>query len=521
VFLCALSCGITSLLLIAAPASAFQPLSQRGTGTAGSGPGELSSPYQVAVDSSGNLFVGDSQNSRISEFAPNGSFVKAFGKDVGGIGVNVCTSSCQIGTDDGSAGSLCFPDGLAIDPVSGDLVIGDECNNRIEVFTAGGAFVRAFGKDVGGSGVTLCTTSCVAGMFGGGAGEFDTPVEIAIDAAGNIFVGDENNNRVDVVTIGGAFLRAFGADVGGPGVDVCTTSCVAGTFGGGAGELALPSGVALDGAGNVYVGEGAGDRISVFTSGGSFVRAFGANVGGAGVDVCTTSCSTATSGSAAGQLNEPFEVGYNPLTGEVLVPEFNNDRVSVYTPTGTFLRAFGEDVDPNGGTGFEICTATCKHGTMSGAPGSIDQPSGVTVDCRGTIYVAGDSDERVQLFGEPGVQAPPCGAASAGGKPSNAFTLGAITRNKKKGTATITVNVPNPGELTGSGNGVKASSAGRAVISKSVGAGQAQLLIKAKGNKKRKLNETGKVKLSVAITYTPTGGDPSTQSVKVKLKKRL
>ena len=104
--------------------------------------------------------------------------------------------------------------------------------------------------------------------------------------------------------------------------------------------------------------------------------------------------------------------------------------------------------------------------------------------------------------------------------PSNSFTPGAITRNKKKGIATLTVNVPNPGELTGSGNGVKASSAG-AVISKSVGAGQAQLLIKAQGKKKKQLNQKGKVKLSVAVTYTPTSGDPSTQSVKVKLKKKL
>jgi hypothetical protein len=47
------------------------------------------------------------------------------------------------------------------------------------------------------------------------------------------------------------------------------------------------------------------------------------------------------------------------------------------------------------------------------------------------------------------------------------------------------------------------------------------LLIKAMGKKKRKLNETGKVKLNVAVTYTPTGGDPSTQSIKVKLKKNL
>jgi hypothetical protein len=105
-------------------------------------------------------------------------------------------------------------------------------------------------------------------------------------------------------------------------------------------------------------------------------------------------------------------------------------------------------------------------------------------------------------------------------KPTNAFTLGPISRNKKKGTATLTVNVPNPGELTGSGKGVQV--AGAALISKTVTApGKVKLTIKAKGKKKTTLNETGKVKLKPKITYTPTGGDPSTQSRKLKLKKKL
>lgn len=106
-------------------------------------------------------------------------------------------------------------------------------------------------------------------------------------------------------------------------------------------------------------------------------------------------------------------------------------------------------------------------------------------------------------------------------EPTNSFSVGAVKRNKKKGTATINLTLPNPGELTGSGKGVKASSAGGAVISKPVGAGQAQLLIKAKGKKKKKLNQKGKAKLSVAISFTPTGGQPNTQLVKVKLKKKL
>jgi hypothetical protein len=104
-------------------------------------------------------------------------------------------------------------------------------------------------------------------------------------------------------------------------------------------------------------------------------------------------------------------------------------------------------------------------------------------------------------------------------EPTNTFTLGGVTRNKKKGNATITVNLPNAGELTAGGKGVKASSA--AVTSKAVGAGATTLTIRAKGKKKRKLNDTGKVKLNVALTFTPTGGTAGTQSTKVKLKKNL
>jgi len=104
---------------------------------------------------------------------------------------------------------------------------------------------------------------------------------------------------------------------------------------------------------------------------------------------------------------------------------------------------------------------------------------------------------------------------------SNAFTVAGVGRNKKKGTATVTLNIPDAGVLVGSGKGVKASSAGLAVTSKSVGAGQAKLVVKAKGKKRRKLNATGKVKLNLAITFTPTGGKAKSQSLKVKLKKKL
>jgi hypothetical protein len=98
-------------------------------------------------------------------------------------------------------------------------------------------------------------------------------------------------------------------------------------------------------------------------------------------------------------------------------------------------------------------------------------------------------------------------------EPTNTFALGGITRNKKKGTATLEATVPNPGNMTAAGKGVKASSS-------AVGAGPVELKIRAKGKKKRKLAEAGKVKLNVALTYTPTGGGASSQAAKVKLRKR-
>ena len=106
------------------------------------------------------------------------------------------------------------------------------------------------------------------------------------------------------------------------------------------------------------------------------------------------------------------------------------------------------------------------------------------------------------------------------------FSFGSLKRNKKRGTAVLPVTVPGAGTLSLSGRGVAgqqastsraASAGGRAVASvKTV-----KLLVKGKGKKKKTLNETGKVKLNLAITYTPTGGDPSTKSMKVKLKKKL
>jgi hypothetical protein len=102
---------------------------------------------------------------------------------------------------------------------------------------------------------------------------------------------------------------------------------------------------------------------------------------------------------------------------------------------------------------------------------------------------------------------------------SNGFTIGAATRNKKKGTAQLPVTVPDAGTLTLSGKGVKGSSAA-ASKSVAVQGGTTNLVVKAKGKKAKKLKRKGKVKVNVTVTYAPSGLAGSSQTEKLKLKKK-
>ena len=100
--------------------------------------------------------------------------------------------------------------------------------------------------------------------------------------------------------------------------------------------------------------------------------------------------------------------------------------------------------------------------------------------------------------------------------PSNDFTIAALTQDRKQGTATVTVNVPNPGILTLSGKELK-----RHRVSKNIAvAGTVRFQIAAAGKKKRKLEKTGKVAMSTTMTYTPAAGEPAGTLLTVKLRKR-
>src|SRR5262249_21155548 len=99
-------------------------------------------------------------------------------------------------------------------------------------------------------------------------------------------------------------------------------------------------------------------------------------------------------------------------------------------------------------------------------------------------------------------------------RPSNDFTLGEISKNKKKGTATQSVDVPGAGLLGLSGDKVKDANA------QPSGAGDVDLAISATGKAKKQLKKKGKAKVPFPVTCSPTGGDPKTEDGSVKLVRK-
>lgn len=186
-----------------------------------------------------------------------------------------------------------------------------------------------------------------------------------------------------------------------------------------------------------------------------------------------------------------------------------HDGPATLTPDGTVGNTFAANVQVQRGDVLGFHTITSGVKCLLPAPGEqflAGNPSDLGDGASGPFDVDTADQGRLDI--------------QATLVPDNAFSLGKVSRNKKKGTATLNLNLPNPGDLSASGKGVRATSASRPAAGKSADAGTARLLIRAKGKRSATLNATGKVKLKPKITYMPTGGSPSSQSVTVKLIKR-
>lgn len=163
--------------------------------TAGSG---------LAVDqATGDLYVADTGNHRVSEFEANGTFIRAFGKNVGGLGVNVCGGlvSCEAGTEGSEPGELTTPVFVAVDNSAGgkgDVYVGDTADNVVSKFSAEGVLETSWGT--GGQ------------LKGTGAAELGSVTGVAVDRGGRLLVlgpPHEGTAQEFVFDQAGAFVEEF------------------------------------------------------------------------------------------------------------------------------------------------------------------------------------------------------------------------------------------------------------------------------------------------------------------------
>ena len=156
----------------------------------------LSSPFGVAVDVFGNLFIADPNNSRIRKVDTNGIITTVAG-----------TNSAGFSGDGGAAtiAKLNSPYGIAVD-VFGNLFIADSGNSRIRKVDTNGIITTVAGTNS-------------AGFSGdGGAAtnaKLNTPYGVALDAFGNLFIADSGNSRIRKVDTNGIITTVAGTNSAG------------------------------------------------------------------------------------------------------------------------------------------------------------------------------------------------------------------------------------------------------------------------------------------------------------------
>lgn len=346
----------------------------------GTGDGQVLTPRAIAIDPSDNVFVAD-QNDRVQKFNSSGVFQFKFG--TGGSG----------------AGAVVAPSGVAVNATTGDIYVSDGFPERtsgiVQKFNSSGVFQLAWGTAGSGN-----------GQFLNGAGG------VAVDSAGNVYVTDLGNHRVEKFTSAGSFITSWGGS------------------GTGNGQFSAPEGIAIDAADNIYIADTGNHRVQKFNTSGTFVTKWGTN------------------GTGDGQFDTPWGVSVDSL-GDVYVADTNNNRIQKFSSTGTFISSCGTS-----GTG---------NGEFSG-------PQDVGADSAGNFYVADTANDRVQKLG-PGGAAPiadagadqtvECagattsvtldGTASSGSITSYSWAEGAtslgtgstLTVALPKGSHTITLTVTN------------------------------------------------------------------------------
>jgi len=317
---------------------------------------ELYYPGGVAVDGAGNIYIADSGNQRVREVvASSGEIITFAGTGVGGFS-----------GDGGAAASaqLDLPAGVAVDS-AGNVYIADQANNCVrEVNSSTGIITTVAGSETAGySGDGGAATGAM--LYG--------PTNVTVDAAGNIYIADTENNRIRkvtastgiIMTIGGTGGVGYSGD-GGPALSA---------------ELDSPDGIAVDVVGNVYVADQANQRI----------RAIGPPptpivLPGAGLIVTVAGNGTEGSSGDGGpalraEISDPTQIAVDSA-GNIYIADYFNDRIrEVIAATGVMATIAGGGSGGDGGLAVNA---------------SLNYPNGVALDSAGNVYITDQYDARIR-----------------------------------------------------------------------------------------------------------------------------
>ncbi len=264
--------------------------------------------------------------------------------------------------------------GMAAD-ASGNLYVADFGNNTIRKITAAGVVTTIAGFP-GAAGTANGT---------GSAARFNGPAGIAVDASGTLYVAEYGNNTIRKISAAGAVTTLAGSP-GHPGPSGDSADGV-----GAAAGFFHPTGVAVDGFGNVYVTDSGNGTIRKITPAGAVTTIAGVvGVGGT------------TDGTGGGAL---FDYPYGIMiggTGNLYVTDFGACTIRVVTPTGMVTTLAG---DPG----------VAGSGDGAGATARFNQPTGVASDGFGNLYVADNGSNTIRKVTPAGVVTTLAGSAAATG----------------------------------------------------------------------------------------------------------
>ena len=274
-----------------------------GTGVAGySGDGGpatkamFKNPQGLAADADGNVYIADTGNNRIRKLLPDGTILSIVGNG----------NASFYGDDgNGNSASLHAPEGL-YSAGGGYIYIADTGNQRIRLLLPDGAIITVAGNGTPGP----------AGDGGPAtSAELNSPTGVTLDPAGNIYIVDQGNNKVRMVSTAGIISTLAGAANGPLGDGGPPTGAA----------LSAPSAVALDAAGNIYISDTGHNRIRMISNG--VISTF------AGNGVC---CYEGDSGAAStAELNAPWGLVVDS-SGRMFVSDSGNNAIRLIqtAPTG-------------------------------------------------------------------------------------------------------------------------------------------------------------------------------------------